>query len=213
MPLRLPPTATILFQGDSITDAGRTGQIGDGLGDGYAAAATALLRERHPDAAPVVLNRGIGGSRITDLRARWEEDAVALKPDLVSVLIGINDTWRRYDQGETTATGVWEADYRHLLTRLRDATGARLLLVEPFVVPVTAAQWDWREDLDPRIHAVRRLAAEFDAALLAADGLLNQAARTAGDPARIAADGVHPTPLGHRVLAEAWADLVRLDAE
>jgi lysophospholipase L1-like esterase len=203
----LSPGATVLFQGDSITDAGRLGTA-DGLGDGYAARAVALLRERHPDAGLAFHNRGVGGNRVTDLRARWTEDAIALKPDLVSVLIGINDTWRRYDHGDPTTADAYEADYRHLLTRVVEETGARLLLVEPFLVPVTADQWRWREDLDPRIHVVRHLAEEFDAALLAADGLLNQAARTAGGAAKVAADGVHPTPYGHGLLAGAWAGLV-----
>jgi lysophospholipase L1-like esterase len=211
MRLRLPRHATILFQGDSITDAGRTGQSGESLGDGYASMCADLLREYHAESAPVLYNRGIGGNRVTDLRARWTDDTVALKPDLVSVMIGINDTWRRFDSGEATSVASYEADYRHILGRVREETGAQLLLIEPFLVPVTAEQWGWREDLDPRIHAVRRLAEEFDAALLAADGLLNQAARTAGGAAEVAYDGVHLTPRGHRVLAGAWTDLVRFD--
>ncbi|MEV1007172.1 SGNH/GDSL hydrolase family protein [Streptomyces sp. NPDC049881] len=206
--LSIPPGSTVLFQGDSITDAGRRTGLGDGLGDGYAALAARLLTDRHPGSGLVFLNRGVGGDRVADLRARWTDDAVALKPALVSVLVGVNDTWRRYDSGLTTDIAAYEADYRHLLTRTADETGARLLLVEPFLVPVTPEQWTWREDLDPRIQAVRRLAEEFGAGLLAADGLLNQAARTAGGAARVAADGVHPTPYGHEVLAHAWARLV-----
>jgi lysophospholipase L1-like esterase len=126
----------------------------------------------------------------------------------VSVLVGVNDTWRSHDSGLASPADAWEETYRRLLTGLRERCGSRLVLIEPFLVPVTAAQWEWRPDLDARIHAVRRLAAEFDARLLAADGLLNQAARSAGGPEPIAADGVHPTPLGHHLLAEAWAALV-----
>jgi acyl-CoA thioesterase-1 len=210
MPLRVPSAAVILFQGDSITDTSRTTQPGDGLGNGYAAMSTELLRERHPDHGAVFLNRGISGNRVADLRSRWDDDAVTLKPDLVSVLIGVNDTWRRYDSGDVTTTEAYERDYRHILGRVRDELGARLMLIEPFLVPVRAEQWAWREDLDPRIRAVRRLAEEFDATLLAADGLLNQAARENGGAEAIAADGVHPTPLGHAVLARAWADLVEI---
>ncbi|MEK8146570.1 hypothetical protein NKH18_50900 [Streptomyces sp. M10(2022)] len=82
--------------------------------------------------------------------------------------------------GRSSSLSSYEDDYRAILTQVRDGLGAQLILIEPFLVPVTAEQWSWREDLDPRIQVVRRLAQEFDAALLAADGLLNQAARTAG---------------------------------
>lgn len=208
MTITLSAGSTVLFQGDSITDCGRLADTDGGLGVGYARLAADMVRAANPDRAPAFVNRGISGNRMTDLRARWDRDTVALRPDLVSVLIGINDTWRRYDSGEVTTAEAYEKDYRDILSRVRDETGARLLLVEPFVVPVSADQWAWREDLDPRIHVVRRLAEEFDAALLAADGLMNQAAREAGSPALLAGDGVHPTPLGHQVLAEAWTRLV-----
>jgi lysophospholipase L1-like esterase len=208
MTIELPPQSTVLFQGDSITDCGRRDDPDGGLGYGYARLAAEAVRAAHPHAAPTFLNRGVSGDRVADLRARWDEDAMGLEPDLVSVLIGVNDTWRRYEDGEATSAAAYEADYRHVLARVRDELGARIVLVEPFVVPVTAEQWAWREDLDPRIHVVRRLAEEFDAALLSADGLLNQAARAVGSAGLVAGDGVHPTPLGHRVLAEAWAGLV-----
>nr|WP_203599818.1 SGNH/GDSL hydrolase family protein [Streptomyces sp. SID10853] len=209
----MPSRATVLFQGDSITDADRVVHPTDELGHGYAGMSAELLRSAHPDSDFTFINRGIGGDRVADLRARWHEDGVALAPDLLSVLVGVNDTWRRYDEGRVTTAEAYEDDYRHILTRIRETSGARLLLIEPFLVPVHAEQWAWREDLDPRIHVVRRLAEEFDAALLAADGLLNAAARSAGGAAHIAGDGVHPTPFGHRVLARAWVDLVTGGAE
>ncbi|MEU5386023.1 SGNH/GDSL hydrolase family protein [Kitasatospora cineracea] len=202
MPTIAAPVA-VLFQGDSITDAGRDRARPDDLGHGYAALVAAAL-----PGTPTVLNRGIGGDRLTDLRARWDADTLAHRPDLVSLLIGVNDTWRRYDSGLSSPVEAWEGEYRELLRRLHAHCAPRLVLIEPFLVPVTPEQWAWREDLDPRIHAVRRLAAEHDALLLAADGLLNQAARTAGDPALITIDGVHPTDLGHRLLADAWLHLV-----
>ncbi|MFJ5881426.1 SGNH/GDSL hydrolase family protein [Kitasatospora cineracea] len=193
----------VLFQGDSITDAGRDRARPGHLGHGYAALVAAALPGR-----PAVLNRGVAGDRITDLRDRWAADTLAHRPQLLSLLVGVNDTWRRYDSGLPSPADAWEDEYRALLARTHAHCAPRLVLVEPFLVPVTPEQWAWREDLDPRIHAVRRLAAEHDALLLAADGLLNQAARTAGHPTLITTDGVHPTPLGHRLLADAWLHLV-----
>ncbi|RKE17818.1 SGNH/GDSL hydrolase family protein [Streptomyces sp. TLI_171] len=196
--------ATVLFQGDSITDAGRDHTRPADLGHGYAALAAAGL-----PAGLTVLNRGVSGNRLADLRDRWDADTLAHRPDLVSVLIGVNDTWRHYDSGLPSPADAWEDEYRRLLQRLHAHCAPRLVLIEPFLVPVTAEQRTWRQDLDPRIAAVHRLAAEHDALLLPADDLLNQAARTTGHPTRIAIDGVHPTPLGHRLLADAWLHLVR----
>ncbi|MFD5464594.1 GDSL-type esterase/lipase family protein [Kitasatospora sp. NPDC127059] len=206
MPSDLPLNAVVLFQGDSITDAGRDRGDPASLGHGYAALAAAVLNAAHPGAT--VLNQGVSGDRVLDLCDRWERDTLAHRPDLLSVMIGVNDTLRRYDSELASPPDHWEDAYRRLLAQVRERCDARLLLIEPFLVPVTPEQWAWREDLDPRIHAVRRLATEFEALLLAADGLLNQAARAVGAPDRIAADGVHPTPYGHRLLAAAWADLV-----
>lgn len=183
---------------------------GEPLGRGYVRTAADLVRSARPDDAITFLNRGVSGDRVSDLRARWREDATDLEPDVVSVLIGVNDTWRRYDSGEISTPQAYEDDYRDILTQVRERPDTQLILIEPFLIPVREEQWAWREDLDPRIRTVRRLAEEFDAALLAADGLLNQAARAAGGPEHIAGDGVHPTPLGHALLAEAWVALVGL---
>ncbi|MEU9361961.1 SGNH/GDSL hydrolase family protein [Streptomyces sp. NPDC048301] len=210
MTVSLHQSATVLFQGDSITDVGRLVEHDCPLGNGYVRMIADRVRSARPESGITIINRGIGGDGIADLRARWREDAIDLAPDVVSVLIGINDTWRRYDSGVVTSVDAYENHYRALLAQLRDELDAQLLLVEPFLVPVRAEQWAWREDLDPRIHVVRRLAEEFGAALLAADGLLNQAAREAGGAKFIAGDGVHPTPLGHTILAEAWAGLAGL---
>jgi lysophospholipase L1-like esterase len=202
----LPQAGRLLFHGDSITAAGR--QPGDddaSLGLGYVRLIADALRTTHPGLR--IANRAVSGFRVRDLRARWAEDVLADAPDVLSVMVGVNDTWRRYDSGDPTTVADYTADYRHLLETAA-AAGTRLVLIEPFLVPAVDGQWAWREDLDGRIHAVRRLAEEYDALLLAADGLLNQAARTAGGAAKVAADGVHPEPYGHALMARAWLDLV-----
>ncbi|MFD6280758.1 SGNH/GDSL hydrolase family protein [Streptomyces sp. NPDC060209] len=210
MTVSLHHSATVLFQGDSITDVGRLAERDCPLGNGYVRTAAERVRSARPDSDITFVNRGVGGDGVSDLRARWREDALDLEPDVVSVLIGVNDTWRRYNSGTVTSARAYESDYRAILTQVREELGAQLILIEPFLVPVRDEQWAWREDLDPRIQTVRRLAEEFDAALLAADGLLNQAARAAGGAECIAGDGVHPTPLGHALLAEAWTALAGL---
>lgn len=208
MSLALPRAARVLFIGDSITDADRDRADGDSLGAGYAYIAAARFTAAHPGHGVTFLNRGVGGDRVRELRDRWAEDCLDLAPTVLSVMIGINDTWRRYDSGEATSTEEYERDYRHILTQARERHRVSIVLIEPFVMAVDEAQHDWRVDLDPRIGVVRRLATEFGATLLAADGLFAQAAAAAG-PHVWTTDGVHLTPAGHALLAEEWLGLVR----
>ena len=126
----------VLFQGDSITDALRDRRDGASLGFGYAAMAAAWFSTLYPQKRVTFLNRGISGNRVKDLLGRWEEDCIALKPDWVSILIGINDCWRRFDSNDPTSVEEYEAGYRRLLTEVKEKTKAGLILCEPFVLPV-----------------------------------------------------------------------------
>jgi len=201
----LQPHDRVLLTGDSITDWGRDRSDPTSLGHGYAGIVAALAGARRPDLDLTFLNRGVGGDTSGMLRARWDRDAVALAPTVVSILVGINDTWRRYDSGDPTSTDEYEDNLRAIVS-----TVDRLVLVEPFLVPVRAEQHAWREDLDPRLAVVRRVAAEHRAVLVPADGLFAAAAvRTT--PEAWAFDGVHPTPAGHGLLAEAWLRAVGID--
>ncbi|HET6297189.1 MAG TPA: SGNH/GDSL hydrolase family protein [Kribbella sp.] len=190
----LSPRRTVVFAGDSVTDCGRRADP-EGLGDGY-------VRDLFDDLGagrPRIVNAGISGNRAVDLRARWQTDVLAHEPDLVSVLIGINDTWRRYDEDDPTSTEDFEAAYRACLEPVR----ARLVLVEPFLLAVKDEQRSWREDLDPKIEVVRRLAREYDAILVPADVEFTRQAAVVG-ATTLADDGVHPTSAGHRLLADLW---------
>lgn len=188
---------TIVLTGDSITDADRDRTDPSSLGTGYAA----LIAQALPDKQ--VLNTGISGNRVVDLQARWYDDVLVQAPELLSIKIGINDTWRRYDSDDATAVGQFESGYRDLVTRARDAGVGRIVLVEPFLLPVREEQWAWREDLDPKIQAVRRVAYDLGTGYVATDGPLAQRAAVVG-AAALAHDGVHPTPEGHRLLADLW---------
>ncbi|OXM85751.1 SGNH/GDSL hydrolase family protein [Paenibacillus rigui] len=193
----------VLFQGDSITDAGRNRDNPMDLGRGYAHMIAGLFGAAFPEKQVTFLNRGISGNRVKNLQERWEKDCLELKPTWVSIYIGINDCWRRYDRNDPTSAEQFEEGYRELLTRTRTHLGAGLILVEPFVLPVPEDRKTWREDLDPKIHIVRDLAREFNALLVPLDGLLAQAS-TLAPPGFWAPDGVHPTPAGHALIAKAW---------
>lgn len=193
---------TVLFIGDSITDCGRERDDADSLGAGYVARVAEWHGLENPGAQVRFVNRGISGNRVADLRRRWSADCLELEPDVVSIMIGVNDTWRRYDRDDPTSAEDFAADYRDILGRTAEI-GARLILVEPFLLPVRAEQWEWRADLDPKIAVVRRLAGEYGASFVATDGPMAQAG-SASAPTDWVRDGVHPTPAGHALLARAW---------
>lgn len=188
---------TVVFQGDSITDCGRVRTDSAHLGNGYASIVGEALRSR----GATCFNRGISGNRVADLQARWQTDCLELQPDLVTLLIGINDTWRRYDSNMISPIEPFETGLEALCREVKQA-GSKLILLEPFVLPIPADRINWREDLDPRIQAVRRVAASYADDFVPLDGLFAAAAcRTSA--AELAEDGVHPTQAGHRLIADA----------
>ncbi|EUJ62889.1 SGNH/GDSL hydrolase family protein [Listeria fleischmannii] len=188
---------TILFQGDSITDAGRNRADTGSLGNGY----VEMIARRLPEFR--VLNRGVSGDLTTDMRARFEKDAISLAPDYISILIGINDTWRSFSEWRDTSTSAYRAIYTEVLEETVQKTDAKLILMEPFVLPIPQDRKEWRADLDPKIQVVRELASKYQALYVPLDGMLN-AAGIAQGYAEIAPDGVHPTKRGHELIAEAW---------
>ncbi|MBA9084200.1 lysophospholipase L1-like esterase [Fontibacillus solani] len=197
----------VLFQGDSITDWGRNREDGASLGVGYSLMVASRVGHLYPEKNITFLNRGIGGNRTIDLQKRWDKDCLELKPNVLSIMIGINDTWRRFDNNENTPVEQYEARYRDLLQRATDKLDVKLVMMEPFVLPVPEDRKLWRADLDPKIHVVRELAREFGAVLVPLDGLFAEAS-TKADPAFWTPDGVHPSPAGHGLIAEAWLKAV-----
>lgn len=194
---------TVLFQGDSVTDAGRDHADPASLGRGYPLLIASSLLASYPDLQLSFLNRGISGNRTKDLLSRWDEECISLKPDVLSILIGINNVWRRYDSADPTEPESFGHEYRTLLARAREGGVREIVILEPFLLPVPEDRRRWREDLDPKITICRELAAEFGAIYLPLDGLFNAAsARTGAE--YWAPDGVHPAPAGHGLIARAW---------
>ncbi|GIP23799.1 SGNH/GDSL hydrolase family protein [Paenibacillus sp. J22TS3] len=198
----------VLFQGDSITDAGRDYYDERSLGTGYALMTAAEFGRRYPRKQVQFLNRGISGNRVVDLQGRWREDCLKLRPTWVSIYIGINDTWRKYDSNDPTTAESFYRGYRDLIVQTKEELNANLILMEPFVLPVPKDRSGWREDLDPKIQAVRELSREFKTFYVPLDGLFN-AASSQVSPAYWAEDGVHPTPAGHALISQAWLQAVQ----
>ncbi len=205
----IKPNSTILFQGDSITDTGRNREIaepnrGAALGSGYANLIAAHLLQTRPQDHLQLFNRGISGNRVTDLYARWKVDGINLQPDLISILIGVNDTWHEFMVGNGVEVDRYTAIYRMLLDYTKQRLPAvQLVLCEPFVLKCGVVTDGWIAEMAERRQVVRALATEFDAIFVPFQGVFDQALEKA-EPAYWAADGVHPTPAGHRLLADAW---------
>jgi len=192
----MPMSNITVFIGDSVTDCGRL--IEPPYGDGYVfniANSGRLSGE--------IINVGTSGHRLIDLENRWNTDVLAHHPTLVSVAIGINDTWRRYDDNDPTSVEAFEESYRRVLTATKAQGNPDLVLCEPFLLAVRDEMNTWREDLDPKIAVVHKLAAEFNAKLVPFDQRFNDLAREMS-MSELADDGIHPSKLGHQIMADLW---------
>jgi lysophospholipase L1-like esterase len=201
----------ILFQGDSITDAARHKHephnlSGESLGCGYAMMVAAKLGLQRSDLD--IRNLGISGNRIVDLFGRSREHIWNLKPDLLSILIGVNDTWHEEKHGRGVPVERYAKVYRFLLEETKaELPDLRLVLCEPFVLECGEVTPSWRPDIDERRAVVKELCADFDATLVPFQEAFDAALEQAG-PAHWAGDGVHPTPAGHLLMAETWVKAV-----
>lgn len=203
----------LLFIGDSITDVERNRDDSHDLGKGYPAIIAQELAFSYPEYAFEVLNRGISGNRISDLNARIEADCLALQPDIVSLLVGVNDTWHNVE-GETFGTeeeaSRFREEYETFILALKTAGIEDIIVIEPFLLPIPTDRLTWRHDLDQKIHIVRELAHKHQLHFLHLDGLFNAYGIKDGY-AEYADDGVHPTLAGHQLIASHWLSEVAPD--
>lgn len=200
---------TVLFQGDSITDCGRNRNNLTDLALGYPQKIATIYQTLFKDSNITFINKGISGNRSSDLLLRYTEDFKVLKPDFISILIGINDVWRRYDQNDPTSIEDFKSNYTQLLTQIKtDLPHTQIMLIEPFVLHSLPDRRAWHEDLDPKIQVVRELANEFADYYLPLDGLFASLCATSYSPSDIALDGVHPTDTGHSIIAYEYLKLL-----
>ena len=196
----------ILFQGDSITDAGRDRENFHDLGRGYPKYAAEFIRLAHPQTEIEFIDLGISGNQTRDLVARLEKDFIEVQPDIVSIMIGVNDVWHYVVNGEKLSDELFEARYRTVLEALKERTNAKIMIIEPFLIPI-ADKLHFRTDLDGKIDIVRKLAREFADVYLPTDGLL-ASAFIGDDPLTFAADGVHPTAKGAELIGKWYAEYI-----
>ena len=199
----------ILFLGDSITDVGRNTNNGSliSIGQGYPLLVDACLSVKYPGEYTFE-NLGISGNRIVDVYARIKADCWNRKPDLVSILIGVNDVWHEFGGHNGVEADRFYNVYRMLVTDTKRALpeSRKMILMEPFVLKASATEGAWeafRSETEKRAEAVRRIAGETGQIFLPLQATFDEAAQKM--PASYwLGDGVHPTPAGHGLIADAW---------
>ena len=199
----------ILFQGDSITDAGRDKRNYHDLGNGYPKFAAAALREACPDTDIEFINFGISGNRTSQLFDRLYDDAIAFSPDVISIMIGINDIWHRYSASRIATTDLQiETNYRAILERIKRETSAKIVILAPYLLDAEMSA-DLRADLTRLLPIVRKLAAEYADVYIPLDTLFDEAMKTQPAPLYYSQDGVHPNANGAAFIGKLYAEAVQ----
>ena len=211
----LKPNDVILFQGDSITDAGRIKERQAPnstacFGSGYALMAAAKLLNVDANRNFTIHNRGISGNKVYQLADRWQQDCFDLNPKLISILIGVNDFWHKLNGKYDGTVERYENDYRQLLTLTKKMLpDTKLVIGEPFaVLGCSAVNEKWFPEFDAYRLSAKKLAEEFEAVFIPYQTIFNEAQNYA--PGNYwTGDGVHPSMAGSSLMAEAWLKAVK----
>jgi len=207
--IELKPNLSILFIGDSITDAGRLEAAYRPFGYGYVHFVAYHLLAKYPEYNLNIINTGISGDTILDLNDRWEKDCLNYKPDILSVLIGINDVFRQYigRADEAVLLDEYQLTYKRLLSLVREKYNCSMILIEPFMFCDDKANPAYKA-LQQYIHAVRALAEEFDAVLVPLQELIDKKIEKV-TPGKFSDDMVHPYVWAHAWIAQRWLEATK----
>ena len=214
-PLKILKGNTILFQGDSITDSGRKKDDNlfnnpTSLGSGYVLQAAAEMLFTYADKDLKIYNKGISGNKVYQLADRWDKDCLDIKPDILSVLIGVNDYWHKHNGKYDGTVAVYKKDLIALLERtLAASPNIKLVIGEPFAIKgVKAVDDTWYPEFDTYRVAAKEIATQFNAVFIPYQKVFYEAQKIA--PGNYwTADGVHPTLAGTKLMAHAWLKAVK----
>jgi len=207
--IELKPNQTILFIGDSITDADRNSRAYKPFGFGYVHFVANFLLAQYPEYNLNIINRGISGNTVRDLDKRWKKDCLDHNPDILSVLIGVNDVWRQFEQGKMSRAvfaDEYEATYKRLLEDTKQKCNSRIVICEPFMfcddfnLPVFV-------ELRRYVDIVRKIAVDFDAVLVSFQNAIDEKIKNV-PPLKWSLDSVHPEIWAHCWLARQWLKAV-----
>lgn len=213
--VHLSPDDVILFQGDSITDFHRKrsdhhANSAEAMGIGYVAQTATALLASYPELRLRIYNRGVSGNKVYQLRDRWNEDTLALKPNVLSILVGVNDFWHTLVNGYKGTLQTYRDDYKALLDQtLKALPGVKLIIGEPYAIPgVSAVDDKWFPAFDGYRQAAREIAASYGAVFIPYQTLYDRALKKAPG-GYWTLDGVHPAMPGAGLMARAWLDTVK----
>jgi lysophospholipase L1-like esterase len=206
---------TILFQGDSITDAGRNREDGSpnspkALGSGYAMLASAALLRKYAPLNLKIYNKGISGNKVYQLAERWDKDCLDIKPDILSILIGVNDIWHKINGQYNGTVEVYKRDYISLLERTKNALpNVKLIICEPYAVRgVKAVDEKWYPEFYAYQAAAKEIAEKFGAVFIPFQKIYDEAQKQAPG-SYWTPDGVHASFAGAQLMAEAWVKALK----
>ena len=195
-----------MFQGDSVTDAGRDRSQSSDMGFGYPKYASAMIEDAFPDIDFAFVNLGISGNRTEDLVARMQSDFIEIQPDIVSILIGINDVWHHYAfSGIYTSNEAFEQNYTTVLEEIKQKTAAKIMIIQPFLIDVPDKQ-ELKAELAEKHAIVKALADKYADVYLPMHEIFQ--ADEARDKTVYAADGVHPTEDGACLIAQKYLEAI-----
>lgn len=213
--ISLKKDAVILFQGDSITDAGRKrdhdeANHGGALGTGYAFLAAAALLKQFPDRNLKIYNRGISGNKVYQLAERWDADCLNLQPDVLSILIGVNDYWHTLTNNYTGTVKTYKDDLTTLLDRTKQKLpNVQLIIGEPFAINhVKAVDDKWFPAFNDYRTAAKEIAGKYEAVFIPYQDIFDMAQKSAPG-SYWTGDGVHPSLAGAELMASSWLDTVK----
>lgn len=213
--IKLSPGDKILFQGDSITDAGRNKEnhgfnSPSILGGGYAFLAAAELLHQHADKQLQIYNKGISGNKVFQLADRWDKDCLEIQPNVLSILIGVNDYWHKHNGNYDGTVEVYQKDLTALLERTKNQLpNVKLIICEPFAVKgVKAVDDTWYPEFDSYRAAAKEIASASGAVFVPFQKVFDQAEKVAPG-SYWTTDGVHPSLAGSQLMAQAWLKAVK----
>lgn len=196
----------IVFIGDSITDCGRDRNDPKSLGNGFVKVLSDKLLPIYPDMDIELINKGNSGDEVGDLLARADEDVVALKPDAVVIMIGINNTLHQFKDGKELDFKKFEADLKALLLKFGDA-GFDVIFLEPFLLPAPDKR-RMRKVFDKELKIINEVVPPLVKEFVAYDEMFNGVAESI-PYTEYSLDGVHPTHRGSRLIADTAIKAIR----
>ena len=205
---------TVLFQGDSITDAHRAkkrqaANDGQAMGLGYPLLIGCDLLQDKPSLDLKFFNRGISGNRVPSLQQRWTKDCIDLKPNVLSILVGVNDLWHKMDGKYDGTTETYRTGFAELLADTkRQLPDCKIVICEPFALRVGAVNDSWYPEFDDRRQVAREVCDQAEALWVPFQSMFDQAIEAGTKAKYWAADGVHPTMAGHALMAATWKKVV-----